>query len=692
MNKRRKLTKKRKLAALTGCLLLCSSLTAVVNAEESAATGGDIEDVLVTASKLQELNPVEFTVITADDIKARGAQNVAEALKDVAGVYITSGNAKGMAVAQIRGSNAENTKVYVDGVPLTQVGEAKVDLRNIPAENIAKIEVIKGAAPVIYGTDAPGGVIYVTTKKGQGQMTKLASIATGDNNNYILSTTIAGDTGKFNYYFGAKQEKTDGYTEHAQEKADYYNGKVSWDLKHGDSLTVFGSYTKRHEQLPNRIAWDGSILAYPSGGGTITGSSNTYSGSYDWEFDPVKQTYAGVLYNKKLNRKSDLSLKIYHSGEKSLLDAMYEPAMKPLYVDWNGKVDGWELQHVIRTSGANTFTWGYTYEKKSFREICSSVYSGWTDYDYRSNSVYMQDVTRVGRKLALSLGYRHDDIKDHDTTFNQTGSYNDPGASGYYDDHGNYTASKPVASFNYALTGNTNLHGAVGKSYRYPNVRERSGSKYYMANDTEKVDLPYLLPEEALNREIGLAHTTKSGLGIDITYFNKDITNMIKSSNGNFTYKDFYYNIPSVNMRGFEAELNQKIGKNIKGFFNYTYTNAFDTKMHQQVSDIPVRKFSYGLNYEGQDGINANLTVSYSQSTRSSFSIGDGTGNGDGSFTYGIYHSLPSYHVVDLKVSKQVRNEEYYFKINNLFNEEYYTGVYLLAPGRYVEVGTSVKF
>lgn len=693
MDEERSIMNKSKLAVLTGCMLIY--FMSVANAKETANADGETQlgEVVVTAPRLQELNPVEFTVITERDIRAKGAQNVAEALKEVAGVYITSGNAKGMAVAQVRGSNAENTKVFVDGVPLTQVGEAKVDLRNIPAENIAKIEVIRGAAPVIYGTDAPGGVIYVTTKKGRGKTTGYGSVAVGSNNNHILGVTVSGDNGKVNYYIGAKQEKTDGYTDHSRESVDYYNAKVSWDLNPSESLTVFGSYTERQQQLPNRVSYDGSILAYPSGGGSISGSSNTFSGTYDWEFDAVKQNYAGVLYNKKLNKDSDLSLKIYHSGEKSLLNAMYQPGDKPLYVDWDGKVDGWELQHVFRAGRAHTLTWGYAYETKDFVETSTSAYNSRADYDYRRNSVYLQDVMKFGNKLALNLGYRHDDIRDREISKTQKGSFYDDADES--DDRGDFSAGKPVLSLSYALSDNTVLHGSVGKSYRYPNVRERCGGKYYLTgsgSNLTKVYLPYLQPEEALNREVGLAHSTKSGLNIDITYFDKDITNMIKSSNNYMSYKDFYYNIPNVNMHGYEAEISQKIGKYIKGFFNYTYTNAYDTKTQRQVSDIPCRKFSYGLSYEGEDGITANLAVNYLGSTRSMFTIGDGNGSGDAASGFeGVDWLLPSYHVVDLKVSKQVDGEEYYFKVSNLFDEKYYSGAWLLAPGRYIEVGATLK-
>lgn len=685
--------KNHKLAAVAGCLLVCSGLASVAAAEE--AGGADVEDVLVTASRLQDFNPVKITVVTADDIKATGAQNVAEALKNIPGLYVvTGGNAKGLAAAQIRGSNAENTKVFVDGVLLSQVAEAKVDLRNIPAENIAKIEVIKGAAPVIYGTDAPGGVIYITTKKASGKPAGSASIATGSYNNNILSATASGDTGKVNYYFGAKQERTDGYTAHTHEDADYFNGKVSWNLGPASSVTVFGSYAERHEQLPNRYNYLGELLAYPSGGSISVDTNHTY-GTYNCFFDPFKQSYAGAVYNRKLNRDSDLSFKVYHSQETSLLRAVYTPSAKELDTYWDGKVDGCELQHVIRTSRANTVTWGAGYETKGFTETTSGAYSSLADYDYTGKSLYIQNVTKLGRKLAVNLGLRHDTITDHDTVNNSN--------EGLNDDHGDYTANKPVVSFNYALNGTTALHGAVGKSYRYPNGRERSGVKNVAVYDSAThesymVPVPYLLPEEALNREMGVTYNTNSGFCIDVTGFNKDITNMIKSLNNAGTeFRDINYNIPNVNMRGYEVEVSQQIGKNIKGFFNYTYNNAYDSKMGRQVADIPLRKFAYGFNYAGQDNVNINLAVSYTGSTNSTYSNGDGNGSGEGgSKTYDPHMdasvSLPGYHVVDLKVSKEKGNREYYFRILNLLDEKYFSGADLVAAGRYIEAGTSVKF
>ncbi len=93
------------------------------------------------------------------------------------------------------------------------------------------------------------------------------------------------------------------------------------------------------------------------------------------------------------------------------------------------------------------------------------------------------------------------------------------------------------------------------------------------------------------------------------------------------------------------------------------------------------------------------MAVNYVGARRSMFSQGNGNGSDDGNgdvtgnpYGYWGTKNLPGYHVVDLKVSKAIDNKEYYVKVLNLFDKEYYTGSYMVAPGRYVEVGTTVRF
>jgi outer membrane receptor protein involved in Fe transport len=719
--------KKKKLAILASCMVMCSAgFMAVAEAEEPAGTGSDtvLEEVVVTASTFKQLNPVKFTVIDEAEIKAKGAQNVAEALKDVPGLFINQNSSKGKAVAQFRGSDGDNTRIFVDGVPLNPVGDGKVDLRAIPADNIEKIEIIKGAVPVMYGTDAPGGLIYITTKKAGNKSAQSLSYTTGTDNDEKYYLSLAGQRGKINYLFGYKTEDTDGYTAHSKIDADNFNGKLSWDLGPKSNLTVFGSYSERQEQLPNRIdPINGKLILNTGQGGTISAKNNWWSYTYDWAYDPIRNSYLGLLYNYRLNDKSDLNLRVYRSHEDSHLSAQgwgvfYAQPDNTAHQYWDGSVRGWELQHNIRTSTANTMTWGYNYETRDFTEQTSATWpfpqinpvTGKLDYyvtffnqgtyDYTGKSFYLQDTTQVNRKLSTSLGYRHYEVEDHAAI--DTIAFTAPAPQ-----HGVGTADDPVASFNYALSGTTNLHGSVGKSFRWPNAKERSGpggiyglpTELYGSNatgytgngagpDGMGIVCNYLLPEEAINRELGVGYQ-KHGLKADITFFKRDITNMIKGYGFGQGHTQ-YFNIPNVDMQGYELEVNKKIRNGLKAFFNYTYTDAYDPEVKEQVRDIPKQKCSFGLDYAGTDGVHANLALNHLGSRVSAFSNGNGNANGDDP-RKAIAQTLPSYSVVDFKVSKTVENLDYWVRILNLFDEKYYQGAYLVAPGRYVEVGTTIK-
>lgn len=692
--------KEKKAAIIAGCLLLCSSLTPIAGAAETNADNTVLEEVVVSDTKSKPLkNPVKATVITKEDIKAKGAKNVAEALNDVSGLYVTTSNTKGKSTAQIRGSDANNTKIFIDGVQLTPIGDGRVDLSSIPTDIIEKIEVFKGAVPVIYGTDAPGGVIYITTKSGSGKSFGSVTLANGSYDTRRYSASIGGSNGNINYFFNAKSELSDGYTLHSSKENKFYNGKLDWEIDPKSSLTFFGSYSDTKVQIPNRYYPNGTMYATPGQGGAIA-NNNFFTGTYNWEYDPMKQSYIGAIYKHKINGKSDFNFKLYESKEYSTLNT----SNAKLHDYWNGSVKGYEFQYNIQANADNKISTGFAYETRDFTELAvnsalsKTAKGGYcdSDYSYHDQSFYIQDTINVCREMTTAIGFRH--YENHDRmNINNPAFFNAktyPYATGLYVDpyhlKGNESANDPVLSFNYNVTDSTALHGAFGKSYKYPNAMERSGVGGYLNGLSASSGVSqYLLPETAINREIGLSHTFSSKLGFDVTYFNKDIDNMIKGQ-GQANAHTQYENIPHVDMHGFEAELHQKISKTVKAFVNYSYTNAYDTRAKDQVSDIPYRKFSYGFNYEDKNGYAANLAVNYIGSVRSVFSNGNGNSEGDGNVALNNVY-LPSYHVVDCKISKTVNNTEYYVKVLNLLDKKYYLGAYLVAPERYSEVGMTVK-
>ncbi|MBP1764356.1 MAG: cirA 3, partial [Firmicutes bacterium] len=152
--------------AILNCLLL--TLPSMVWAAESTGTIEEttLDEIVVSAVHLDKYL-VTTTVITDKEIEAKGARTLTDVLVDVPGLNLHKGK-KGNTAVDIRGVTSSDVKIYVDGVlvnPLAKMtSSAAVDISLIPTNNIAKIEIIKGPAPVIYGTDAKGGVILITTK------------------------------------------------------------------------------------------------------------------------------------------------------------------------------------------------------------------------------------------------------------------------------------------------------------------------------------------------------------------------------------------------------------------------------------------------------------------------------------------------------------------------------------------------
>ncbi len=155
------------------CFSLFVTFVLFTGAAVAQETPVTTEKVVVTATRtlasLDKVGGNSVTVITAADIKAKGQMMVADVLRGVPGLDIgSSGGPGSVAVAFIRGADSKNTLVLVDGVMYNDPSSStrSADLGNINADNIERIEVVRGAMSVLYGSNATAGVINIITKKG----------------------------------------------------------------------------------------------------------------------------------------------------------------------------------------------------------------------------------------------------------------------------------------------------------------------------------------------------------------------------------------------------------------------------------------------------------------------------------------------------------------------------------------------
>src|SRR2546427_3280653 len=130
-----------------------------------------LNPVVVTATRFPRSAagvPAAVTVLRGVDLRAQGIHTVFEALRDVPGAAVVqTGSFGGQTSLFLRGGQSNYVKVLVDGVPVNQPG-GSYDFANLTTDNVDRIEVLRGPASVLYGSDAVTGVVQIFTRSGMG--------------------------------------------------------------------------------------------------------------------------------------------------------------------------------------------------------------------------------------------------------------------------------------------------------------------------------------------------------------------------------------------------------------------------------------------------------------------------------------------------------------------------------------------
>lgn len=137
-----------------------------------AAPVAELNPLVVTATR-SEHNlaeaPASVSVITAEQIKAKGATNLLEALRGVPGVTLNGRQVGGRKTLSIRGAEDRHTLVLIDGRRISStddtIGHSDFQYGWVAMEEIERIEVVRGPMSALYGSEAVGGVINIITRK-----------------------------------------------------------------------------------------------------------------------------------------------------------------------------------------------------------------------------------------------------------------------------------------------------------------------------------------------------------------------------------------------------------------------------------------------------------------------------------------------------------------------------------------------
>ena len=229
--------RKATLAGAFGAIFCVSSASA-----QPAPAPTPLDPVVVTAARSPQLldqSLADVTVISQDEIARAGAQSLAELLQRQPGVQIVANGGPGATTGVfLRGANANQTLVLIDGLRVGASSSGTTAFEAIPLAQIDHIEILRGPAASLYGADAIGGVIQIFTRNGGNAFAANASAGYGTYNTSQFTAGASGSEGPWRFAVQGGYNQSSGFNaiwnpanfSYNADRDGYHNGSGSGSL------------------------------------------------------------------------------------------------------------------------------------------------------------------------------------------------------------------------------------------------------------------------------------------------------------------------------------------------------------------------------------------------------------------------------------------------------------------------------
>lgn len=171
--------------------------------------------VVVTANRTpQPLSSVlaDISVVDRAAIERSGVTGVADLLARLPGIeFVRNGGPGTTTSVFIRGGETRHTAVYIDGVRVDSQSTGGTLWEQIPLDQIDRIEVLRGPAAAIYGSDAVAGVVQLFTRRGRGAPRPSASLTAGSFATLQAQAGLSGASDLIDYALSVSQGRSDGF-------------------------------------------------------------------------------------------------------------------------------------------------------------------------------------------------------------------------------------------------------------------------------------------------------------------------------------------------------------------------------------------------------------------------------------------------------------------------------------------------
>lgn len=682
-----------------------------------------LDTMVVTATRTEmsvKEAPSAVQVVDNKKLEQTQAKTLHDALKGALGVNVFN-DFQGRSNVSIRGSESRHVLILVDGKRLG--GEAAYnsanawDVDRIRMEDVERVEIIRGPAGALYGSDAMGGVINVVTKtpnkttavinyehgwyengKGAGYKSNLYLQGAEKNYTYKINAGLnnsrpydtlnpsdkspAGSYGDYNFYGEEKPLSVNvGYT--------FDNGN-----KLGFDFSRFKEETQK-KGSPNRTFMAAS-------GAPIT-PMTPYQDKIQTIWNDIKRTDYAITYQGS-DDKQDWMFRAY----KSVFDKNYKNqnltrmTMGGRHLQW--KLQAPKIDTIKRTlsviEGKDTFnlgdknklTAGFEYRKDESEgtrlKKASTPLSGPSAHDAFDKAAinymaaYVQDEFRPDDKWLIIPSVRFD----------------------HSDQFSNKVTSNLAATYNAA--DDVRVKAVVGQGYKTPTVNDLyifwemyaqnpgGPGQFYVGN-------PDLKPEKSLSYELSVEKDWGDRSTIHLGVFRSEVKDLISTYwNGHLTqeYPDIYpgvagdkimeyKNIPEATLQGVELYGSHRVGKDIYLNAGYTFLDAKNKTEGTRLQDRSKHQVTFGVSYQPENIYAWDLSFDLVSNINYYFN------NGDKSTMGNFVYETKDFTIANIMASRHLNKDtKIYLGIDNISNHQNFGPYSDGNLGRLYRVGMEYKF
>lgn len=497
------------------------------SAQESTLEETRLEAITIQGSRLGQTETEigsSVSIITSEDLEKLDFDFALDAVAAAPGVTINqNGSFGGSASVRIRGASSGQTLVLIDGVPVgdPSTTDGSFNFAYLDTSEIERIEVLKGPQSTLWGSDAIGGVVSITTKEPEERLGGNVFAEYGSFNTLRGGASISNASEIGDFRLSASGISTDGIS-----KADEANGNGEEDAYESTSVSAKGGLNLPSDaRLEATLLWNDAQSEYDSYVGGAQGSVG------DGDERTQNETLSGNVTLKVplLDNRFENLLMV---GYSDITRENFTNGMQSYFAEGDRQI--YRYQGTLTVNDSNKLSFGAEREETTANNAKSSIDGLFALYEFKPVE-----------KLTLTGGLRMD---DHDT-------------------FGSETTGRVAAA--YAATEQVVVRASWGQGFKAPSIFQSTYICTFCGLTEPNTNLK---PESSEAFDIGIDWTSSDGrANAGIAYFDQETENMI-----DFSYTAGYDNIAFVESKGVELFGSYQFNSWLGVSANYAYIDAED--------------------------------------------------------------------------------------------------------------------